>query len=175
MHGSGKVTKHKLKETERGNRGSKSILTRKIVKEQRVDGNYFNKYTKILKLRCTLYNFERNSYIKVPSKQINKIFYSTATCKYIITPNLVKLNPWFITGFADAKSCFTLSIKSDLNSKLKWKITPVFFIQLHIKDISILYEIKKKLGVGKIRKKGNNTIQYVVETIKDLLIIVSSF
>ena len=36
----GKVTSHKMMETEMGNRGSKSIFSMNIVKEQRVDGSY---------------------------------------------------------------------------------------------------------------------------------------
>lgn len=36
----GKVTSHKMMETEMGNRGSKSKFVKNFVKEQRVDGSY---------------------------------------------------------------------------------------------------------------------------------------
>ena len=50
-----------------GYRGSKSELINKSVKEQRVDGSYFENKSK---LRGTLMGFERNYQINVPSKQI---------------------------------------------------------------------------------------------------------
>ena len=65
------VTSHQIKETAMGYRGSKSgtAATQRgtPVKEQRVDGSYFDNKSK---LRCTLMGFERNYQIKFPSKQI---------------------------------------------------------------------------------------------------------
>ena len=63
----------------------------------------------------------------------------------------------------------------DGKMKTKWRVSPVFIIKLHIKDIAILEEIKYTLGVGKIRKYGTNSVQFVVESIKDLQIIVDHF
>jgi hypothetical protein len=63
-----------MNENEMGNRGSKSGLM--PVKEQRVDGSWCN-YTKLLHLRCTLMDFERNYQIKNPSKQLNVNNFST--------------------------------------------------------------------------------------------------
>ena len=40
INDSGKVTSLKMRETEMGNRGSKSVLTNNTVKEQRVDGSW---------------------------------------------------------------------------------------------------------------------------------------
>ena len=65
---SGMVTSHKMKETEMGNRGSKSVLTN-TVKEQRVDGSYFG-LIKFPKLRCTLMGYENSYQISNPSNQI---------------------------------------------------------------------------------------------------------
>jgi len=79
-----------MNESEMGNRGSKSVLVpnTNIVKEQRVDGSCFGISPK---LRCTLMGFERNYPVKIPSKQLNKLFYSTLN-------NKPKLNPWLVTG-----------------------------------------------------------------------------
>ena len=63
----------------------------------------------------------------------------------------------------------------DGKMKTKWRVSPVFIIKLHIKDIAILEEIKYTLVVGKIRKYGTNSVQFVVESIKDLQIIVDHF
>ena len=97
-------------ESEMGYRGSKSELIIQnpqpkyinSVKEQRVDGSYFGLCPK---LRCTLMGFERNYQIKIPSNQLNKQYYSTLSK----TDFKNKLNPWFITGFADAEGCFSFA------------------------------------------------------------------
>ena len=46
---------------------------------------------------------------------------------------------------------------------------------MHKKDLLILEDIKKTLQVGKIRKSGENCVQYVVESIKELVVIVNHF
>jgi hypothetical protein len=46
---------------------------------------------------------------------------------------------------------------------------------LHKKDLSILEDIKKTLNIGKIRKSGVNCVQYVVESFKELQVIVNHF
>jgi len=137
------------------------------VKEQRVDGSWCIKH-KNMHLRYTLMGFERNYQVNNPSKQLNKLFYSTLN-------HNSKLNPWFITGFSDAEGCFSISVKSDVKLKTKWRVSPLFIIKLHIKDLEILENIKYTLGVGKIRKNGNKTCQYIVESFKDLQLIVDHF
>ena len=67
----GKVKSHKMIENEMGYRGSKSVLTNKTVKEQRVDGSWLLALP-IRSLRCTLMGFKRNYQIKVLSKQLNR-------------------------------------------------------------------------------------------------------
>ena len=58
-----------MKETEIGNRGSKSIISKNIVvKEQRVNGNMFS-VLKMSNIRCTLMGFERNYQIGILSNQ----------------------------------------------------------------------------------------------------------
>ena len=127
----GMVTSYMMNESEMGYRGSKSEFLIDSVKEQRVDGSWCKKP---LHLRCTLMGFERNYHIKIPSKQLNKQYYSTLSNTSLNN----KLYPWFITGFADAEGCFTFAIKPDAKSKLKWRISPLFVIKLHLKDIAIL-------------------------------------
>ncbi len=166
----GMVTSQDMNESEMGYRGSKSVFLINSVKEQRVDGGYC---IKPMQLRCTLMGGESRYQIKIPSKQLNKQkqYYSTLSKSSINN----KLNPWFITGFADAEGCFSFAIKPDAKSKLNWRTSPLFVIKLHIKDIAILELIKNTLMVGKIRKNGTNSVQYVVESIKELQVIVDHF
>lgn len=58
---SGKVISCKMSENEIDNRGSKSVILKNItVKEQRVNGSWCINH--LMHLRCTLVNFERNSW-----------------------------------------------------------------------------------------------------------------
>jgi len=122
------VTIQNQQETVRGNRGSKtarlSLPPRtgerniNVVKEQRVDGC---RYFKFKYLRCSLMSDESRYIINNPSKQFNinnsKASFSTSIDKNNLS--LTKLNPWFITGFSDAESSFTVTISPDIRSKLK--------------------------------------------------------
>jgi hypothetical protein len=105
------VISHKIDENQMGHRGSKSKFINpqpnyiNFVKEQRVDGSCFGLSPK---LRCTLTGFERNFQVKIPSKQLNKLSFSTLNHRNI-------LNPWFITGFSDAEGCFLLEFNLMLN------------------------------------------------------------
>jgi len=169
----GKVTSPKMMETEMDNRGSKSEIQYPqpniiSVKEQRVDGSWSKKNLKCLLLRCTLMDFERNYHVKILSKQWNNRKYSTLN-------NHPKIHPWFLTGFTDAEGCFSVSVYSDAKSKLKWRVSPAFIIKLHIKDLRLLEKIKDTLGVGKIRKNGKDSAQYIVESFKELQVIVDQF
>jgi hypothetical protein len=161
----GMVTSHMMNENEMGYRGSKSNFTSKFVKEQRVDGSYC---INLMQLRCTLMGFERNYQFKIPSNQLNKAPFST----FIPEP---KLNPWLVSGFADAESCFSVSIRPSTNMKTGWRISPSFLIKLHIKDIAILEKIKYTLDVGTVRKAGTDMAVFAVESVKDLQVIVNHF
>lgn len=83
------------------------------VKEQREDGSWYG--VNIPYLRCTLTVLEINYQIKIPSKQINKVrSYSSTTTQLQIKLNLasgvIKLNPWFLTGFTDANNIKKIDI-----------------------------------------------------------------
>jgi hypothetical protein len=71
------VTSQEICENKMEDRGSKSVvgLVPISVKEQRVDGN--GQVVNIACLRCTLKDFERNSYINVLANQIFKKSYSS--------------------------------------------------------------------------------------------------
>jgi len=187
------VISQKMSENKMGYRGSKSEFLNPqpkeiFVKEQRVDGSYFGSVS-IPRLRCTLTGGESRYHIKIPSKQLNTTF-TTATAS-VTEATLTTgartfstlpsgqgsnvLNPWFFSGFTDAEGCFSIGIRPDAKFKTKWRVSPVFIIKLHKKDLSILEDIKKTLHIGKIRKSGENCIQYVVESFKELQVIVNHF
>jgi hypothetical protein len=149
------------------------------VKEQRVDGSRYG--VNIPYLRYTLTAFEINYRVKIPSNQINKVrSYSSTTTQLQIKLNLasgvIKMNPWFLTGFTDAEGSFSLSIRFNAKYASKWKVQYIFSIGLHKKDTAILENIQFTLGVGKIYKQGKDSlVQFRVESIKDLLVVIEHF
>ena len=165
-------------ENEMEYRGSKSVVrlgdhtpvNNAIVKEQRVDGSWHSAC-----LRCILMGFERNYQVKILSKQINKsrAYSSITTHKPLL--ETFSINPWFLTGFTDAEGCFSILIQPNSHYKTNWRIKPIFSIGLHKKDTDLLERIKSYWTVGKIHKHGKDSVQYRVETVKDLQIIVDHF
>lgn len=71
------------------------------------------------------------------------------------TNNLI-LNPWWLTGFCDAESCFMISICRDKEYACGWQVQASFTIVLHKKDLPLLVNIKNYLGVGIIYIRGDN-------------------
>jgi len=161
------VISHKIDEKKMGNRGSKSEFISNSVKEQRADGSWYIK-SKLMYLRCALTGFERNYQINNPSNQHKKLPFSTLIKK-------PKLNFWFITGFADAESCFVILIQPINKYKTGWRVKPIFSITLHKKDTAILENIRTTLGVGKVSVKELSKVVYRVESFKELKIIINHF
>ena|SRR2546429_3358549 len=141
------VTSHKIDENQMGNRGSKSAY--KAVKEQRVDGSYFGLNPK---LRCTLMGFERSYRVKIPSKQLNILSFSTLTSVNNSNNQTVissLLHPWFITGFTDAEGTFTIVLDKNNHRTLGWRVQAKFQISLHKRDLEILKKIQQIFnGIG---------------------------
>jgi LAGLIDADG endonuclease len=179
------VITHKMNENEIGYRGSKSEYKLKanpkkiynFVKEQRADGNYFINH-KLMKLRCALMGFERNYLIRILAKQLlNSRAQPYRNFSNLSSPIFQSIiNPWFITGFTDAEGSFMVIItKKGGKSSLKWRVVPSFAIHIHNKDIYLLNQIQKTLGVGKVRKNSNTTVLFRVDNLKELQIIIDHF
>lgn len=85
------------------------------------------------------------------------------------------LSPWFISGFSDAEGCFSILIQHNVKYKTNWRVKAIFSIGLHKKDLVLLEKIKSTLSVGKIHKHGKDSVQYRVESIKELQTIIDHF
>jgi hypothetical protein len=60
-----------------------------------------------------------------------------------------KLPAYWVTGFSDAESSFSVRI-AETTRKAGWRIMPIFSIELHIRDLSILKKIQVFFNVGSI-------------------------
>lgn len=158
-------------------RGSKSVVATLLaatVKEQRVDGNGQVKF--LTCLRCILTGLERDSYINIQSKQINKRFISSIGTHRIKERDLgIKMNPYFFTGFSDGEASFILYVQKYKYTKIGWACWLTFEINLSSKDLSILKDIKDYLGVGKINQKSNGTCVYYIKSFKELDVLIDHF
>lgn len=134
------VISQKIIERLMGNRGSKLNST-KFVKEQRVYGSRY-RVNKLWYLRCTLMDSERNYQVKILSNPIS-LTRNYSKFQY-------KLNPWYVSGFADGEGCFILTIIKDKKYKLGWRAACRFVISLNKKDLDLLNKIKDFFGVGNV-------------------------
>jgi len=82
-----------------------------------------------------------------------------------------EINPYWVTGFADAKSSFSVRIAKDEKRFKSLRIAPIFTIELHEKDFDLLKQINAFFTVGTIIKRvknGNPSVIYWVQSTKAL-------
>lgn len=194
-----KVISHKTSEKKVGYRGSKSVMFNNIiVKEQRVYGSWYGNILPYL--RCTLTGFERNYQVKNLSKLIiQKQLYSNICKGRLVEDNSLTvknkntlisisrvgdrkdvpiMEPWFITGFADAEGCFLVVIRKAPKNKFPrrgalapgWQFELNFVINLHKKDVELLKLIQSYFGgVGRIGKERNGCCDFTVGSLDQIL------
>jgi hypothetical protein len=87
------------------------------------------------------------------------------------------LHPWFITGFIDAEGSFSINVIKNKQSKTGWVVKLIFEIHLHEKDHALLRLIQKffsQMGiVGSIYNHDEGAIKYVVQSLKDLKVVIA--
>jgi hypothetical protein len=82
-----------------------------------------------------------------------------------------KLSPFWVTGFSDAESSFSVKVGKDVTRKHNIRIVPVFIIELHNRDIALLNMIRDFFGLGTIItrvRRGKPTAIYSVQSLKSL-------
>lgn len=170
------VTSQNIIERAMEYRGSKSVIYKSnAVKEQRVDGHKCINL-KLTHLRYALMGFERNYQIIIPSNQLitSRRSYTSLSTNLCNKSKLNSLNPWFLTGFSDGESNFTVKMVISKSMKIGWVVQPVFQICLHKKDLDLLKKIKETWGVGEIYHKEESS-NYMVQSSKGLNVIIDHF
>jgi hypothetical protein len=100
--------------------------------------------------------------------------YSTSR-KVNLNPS-VELYPWFVTGFSDAESCFSIKMIRNQKFKVGWRVQLVFNIILHQKDKALLEQIKSYFCAGSISLQGSRqSLLFQVCSVKDLAVVISHF
>lgn len=88
-----------------------------------------------------------------------------------------KLHPWFITGYSDGESSFSIRVRTNLLSKLGFHISIVYSIgaEINLENKKLLELVKYYFNdQGSINKSGNLYL-YEVSSIKELKIIRNHF
>jgi hypothetical protein len=91
-----------------------------------------------------------------------------------LTKSESKLSPYWVTGFSDAESTFSVKIAKDTSRFMGLRILPVFSIELH-RDIELLKRIKEFFNVGSVTvrtRNGKPTGIYSVQSLKDLTEVI---
>lgn len=141
--------------------------------------SYYSRFKSFFKTAVTLIKY--STFLNIKSNKApyyNKIsnlgklyFSSNSDLDKDLKFNLENLDPNWITGFSDAESCFSIIISKRTN--LSWRVSASFEINLHIKDINILYQIQNFFKVGFVTSRDNKNIcVYRVTKIEDLINII---
>jgi hypothetical protein len=85
------------------------------------------------------------------------------------------LNPYYVTEFTDAEGSFLINIQSRSGLKLGYSISLSFKLKLHSKDSELLERICNFFNVGKIYTRKDGYIEYIVNSMKDMEIIINHF
>ena len=92
-----------------------------------------------------------------------------------VTKPQSKISPYWVTGFSDAESTFSIRIAKDISRLMGLQIKPIFAIELHIRDLEVLKKIKEFFNVGSITvrtRNGKPTGTYSVQSLKDLTEVI---
>lgn len=87
-----------------------------------------------------------------------------------------KLDPWFITGFTDAEGSFMLTISKTAETRIGYRIRPIYQIELSERDLELLKKIQAFFGgIGFITKATKGCLAFRVRSLEELKIIIAHF
>lgn len=71
-----------------------------------------------------------------------------------------KLSPYWVTGFCDGESSFSLKVSKSSTTRTGWNVTPEFQITLHSRDLLLLRKIHSFFGVGIVGEREDRNQAY---------------
>ena len=121
---------------------------------------FFNKIAKTSKFK---HNFN------LTNNQKNRYMSTLTNNSYSVKNSINHINPWFITGLIDAEGTFNVGIFNSLTTNIGYRVAARFQITLHVKDLSLLKEMKSFFGdVGNIII-FKNTCSYRIDSLTLLI------
>nr|AAG61150.1 putative site-specific DNA endonuclease [Monomastix sp. M722] len=88
----------------------------------------------------------------------------------------MKLTPDWICGFVEGEGTFAISLEKNENMKMKMQVRLIFKITQHIKNVQVLYAIKKYFGIGQVKPQNKNDIwEYRVSNFEQITNTVIPF
>jgi hypothetical protein len=138
--------------------------------------NYYSRFKSFFKTSVTIIKY--STFLNIKSNSGKLYFSSNSDLDKDLNFNELQcvaqgenLDPNWITGFSDAESCFSIIISK--RSNLSWRVSASFEINLHVKDINILYQIQNFFRVGSVTSRDDKNIcVYRVTKIEDLINII---
>lgn len=136
----------------------------------------------INQLKIVLFNrFRRKeNFSKINLSNRFRRNYSSSSIKYssqsdsVQIDTLPTLDPWWVTGFCDAESSFSMFINKSNSTTIGWTVSPCFNITLHIRDIETLKAIQVFFNVGGIAT-NKKLAHYRVRSRDELKVIIDHF
>lgn len=122
-----------------------------------------------------LYLSSRSPVINLFNSRGQGRFYSSSAELHLTGQSLIKLDPWFVTGFTDGEGSFSISITPNNTSKVGYSVKIFFLINLHSKDLILLKSIESFFGLGSIYIRPGNVVTYMVQSKDELEIIIKHF
>lgn len=89
--------------------------------------------------------------------------------------SISSIHPLYITGFTDAEGSFSLSISASSKYSTGFLVKLLFDIGLDKRDRELLEIIQSYFGVGKIYERGKSVIDYRVQSVEELEVIINHF
>jgi len=89
----------------------------------------------------------------------------------------MKLTPDWICGYVEGEGTFAISLETNVNMKMGAQVRLIFKITQHVKNVQVLYAIKKYFGIGQVKSQcKNNTVwEYRVSNFDHMVKIIVPF
>lgn len=134
-------------------------------------GTCFFFSTGFLCMFCFFFNYYVSIYYNSYFNFVNKRLYTTASPRINVVE--FSLSPYWVTGFADAESSFSIKLSKKSTLKSGWTVVPEFRIELHYRDILLLRRIKYYFGIGIISEyESSNKVVYSVQSLRDIVNVI---
>ncbi len=87
----------------------------------------------------------------------------------------MNLSQDWVVGFVDGEGCFHVSVQKHSEMTAGYQFMPEFVVVQHVRDIQILYALKKFFGCGVVRINHGDRCTYRVKKLENLQKICEFF